>query len=68
MKAVGYPHGNEYESCSRGRARAGGNPAGPHLLPAVPLVMLPITWGGCFPAYITEGPGCPFRVEWPEGR
>lgn len=24
--------------------------------------------GGCFPAYITEGPSCPFRVEWPEGR
>lgn len=38
------------------------------LLPAVPLVMLPITDGGCFPAYIMEGPGCPFRVEWLEGR
>ena len=37
------PHGNEYESCSWGRSRAGGNPAGPHPLIPVPLVMLPIT-------------------------
>lgn len=37
------PHGNEHESCSWGRSRAGESPAGPHPPTPVPLVKLAIT-------------------------
>lgn len=47
------PYGNEHESCSWGRSRAGESPVGSHPPTPVPLVKLAITGlarGGCFPA------------------